>query len=216
MPSVKLYNLEGAAAGTTELPDRIFGVKVKSDVVEQAVLAQRNNARVAIAHTKTRGEVRGGGKKPWRQKGTGRARHGSIRSPIWKGGGVTFGPRNTRNFSVKINKKQKQQALFMALSDKVANERLILVDQLTLAQPKTKLFAQIMKKLPIKGSTLVVLPGANMALIKSSRNIPGVTPIRGDSLNVLDVVKHVSILMPAESVDVITKTFTSGARKGQA
>lgn len=216
MATVKLFNLEGAATGTKELPDRIFGVRVKSDVVEQAVLAQRNNARVAIAHTKTRAEVRGGGKKPWRQKGTGRARHGSIRSPIWKGGGVTFGPRNTRNYSVKINKKHKQQALFMALSDKVANERLILVDQLTLTQPKTKLFAQIMKKLPIKGSTLVVLPGANMALIKSSRNIPGVTPIRGDSLNVLDVVKHVSILMPAESVDVITKTFTSGERKGKA
>lgn len=216
MPSVKLFTLEGAAAGTKELPDRIFGLKVKSDVVEQAVLAQRNNARVAIAHTKTRAEVRGGGKKPWRQKGTGRARHGSIRSPIWKGGGVTFGPRNTRNFSVKINKKQKQQALFMALSDKVSNERLILVDQLTLAQPKTKLFAQLMKKLPLKGTTLVILPGANVALIKSSRNIPGVTPIRGDSLNVLDVVKHVSILMPAESVDVIAKTFTSGERKGKA
>jgi len=212
MPSVPVYTIDGTKHGTKELPDRIFGLKIRRDVIEQAVLAQRANSRVAIAHTKTRAEVRGGGKKPWRQKGTGRARHGSIRSPIWKGGGVTFGPRNTRNYSQKINRKQKQQALFMALSGKAASQQVVLVEGLKLEQPKTKLFAGILKKLPVGKTSLVVLAGNTAPLIRASRNIPGVTPIRADSLNVLDVVKHASLVLPVEAVELIERTYRTGAK----
>lgn len=210
MPKVKVFTLDGKESGTHQLPDRIFGVKVAPAVVQQAVLAQRANSRTAIAHTQTRGEVRGGGKKPWRQKGTGRARHGSIRSPIWKGGGVTFGPRSDRNFSQKINRKTKQRALFMALSDKVAANHLVLVETLKLEPPKTKIFAGILKKLPLGKSVLVVLPGKDDQVVRSSRNIPGVTSIRADSLNILDVLQHVSILMPTTAVAALEKTYTVG------
>ncbi|MBI4093264.1 MAG: 50S ribosomal protein L4 [Candidatus Kerfeldbacteria bacterium] len=207
MPIVPMYNQAGQQVGSHDLPDRIFGLTVKPELVAQAVLTQQANARTAIAHTKTRGEVRGGGKKPWRQKGTGRARHGSIRSPLWKGGGVTFGPRNTRNFSLKMNKKARQKALYMALSDKVAANRLIVIDSLELPAIKTKAFIAVMKKLPLQPSTLVILPAADERLVKSCRNIPNVTTIRGDSLNVVDVMKHESILLPRPAVEVIDKTY---------
>lgn len=213
MASVTLYNQEGKDVGTKELPKRIFDVPVKPSVVERAVVTQRANARVAIAHTKTRGEVRGGGKKPWRQKGTGRARHGSIRSPIWKGGGVTFGPRKDRNFSLKMNKKERQQALFMTLTDKVAQKNLVLLDALTIAAIKTKPFATMLRKLPVKNTVLVAIPEKSENLEKSARNIPGVTVIRANSLNVIDVLNHKTLVMPEAAVAVIEKTYTTGSTK---
>lgn len=215
MPSVKVYSLEGKAVGTKTLPDEIFGLPVRPEVVQQAVLAQRANARQPIAHTKTRAEVRGGGKKPWRQKGTGRARHGSIRSPLWKGGGVTFGPRNTRNFSLKLNKKVRRQALFMALSDKVAADQLVLLESLQLPAIKTKVMATLLKKLPVGASILLVLPGKDESVVKSSRNISGLTPIRGDSLNVIDVLRHQSLLMPTSAIETIVKTFHAANNPGR-
>lgn len=207
MATVNLYRMDGTKVGTKELPDRIFGVTVKPSLVEQAVVTQRANARVAIAHTKTRSEVRGGGRKPWKQKGTGRARHGSIRSPIWRGGGVTFGPRSNRNFSKKMNKKERQKALFMTLSDKVASERLVLLDKFEVAAIKTKAFATIMKKLPVKGSVLLVLAAKDPNIEKSARNIQDVTTILGNSLNVIDVMNHKYLVMPQQSIDVIEKTY---------
>lgn len=138
MEKYPVYNIKAEKIKEAELNPAVFGVKVKESVVHQVMVAQMANARVAIAHTKTKGEVRGGGIKPWKQKGTGRARHGSIRSPLWKGGGVTFGPRKDRNFSQKVNKKMKTKALFMCLSDKVKNGLMVLVDKLNLAEGKTK------------------------------------------------------------------------------
>ncbi|MBI4090176.1 MAG: 50S ribosomal protein L4 [Candidatus Kerfeldbacteria bacterium] len=210
MVKVPIYNLEGKEVGVRALPDRIFGVSVSPALVEQAVVAQRAQGRATVAHTKTRAQVRGGGKKPWRQKGTGRARHGSIRSPIWKGGGVAHGPRPERNYSLKLNQKAKQKALFMVLSDKVASKQLVLVDKLELPSIKTKAFAQLLKKLPVAASTLLVLPAKNQQLEKSSRNIPGVTPIQGHSLNVVDVLRHRSLLMPEQAVEVIERTYRHG------
>ncbi len=125
---VKLYNWQGKVSGDELLDSKIFGIEPKPGVIHQVVIAQQKNSRDVIAHTKGRSDVRGGGKKPWKQKGTGQARHGSIRSPLWAGGGITFGPTSSRNFGIKINKKLKKQALAMALSDKVANEKLILVE----------------------------------------------------------------------------------------
>ncbi|HRY63376.1 MAG TPA: 50S ribosomal protein L4 [Patescibacteria group bacterium] len=142
-----LYNQSGEVVKEIKLNPAIFDVKINQPVIHQVAVAQMANARVAIAHTKTKGEVRGGGKKPWKQKGTGRARHGSTRSPLWKGGGVTFGPRNTRNFSQKVNKKMKKIALFSCLTDKAQSQALVLVDKFELPVVKTKEFAKIILNL---------------------------------------------------------------------
>src|SRR3989339_146560 len=141
---VKVYNLEGKEVREEELEQSFFDIVVKPEVVQQAVEAQLANSRQVLAHTKGRGEVRGGGKKPWKQKGTGRARHGSIRSPLWKGGGVTFGPTKERNFSQKINKKAKQQALFSVLSKKLADQEIKVVDEIKIKNIKTKEMAKIL------------------------------------------------------------------------
>jgi large subunit ribosomal protein L4 len=144
---VKVYNQNAESVGEMELSPKVFGVKVKPALVYQAVVTQMANMRKVLAHTLIRSEVRGGGKKPWAQKGTGRARHGSSRSPIWRGGGVTFGPRKDRNFKMRLNKKMRQGAMLMALSDKVANEHFIVLDKLEMAEYKTKVFDGIVEKL---------------------------------------------------------------------
>jgi len=141
---VSVYDQQGKEIGTTLLPKEIFDVKLNPDLVHQVATSQMANRRQVIAHTKDRGEVRGGGKKPWRQKGTGRARHGSIRSPLWKGGGVTFGPTKERNFKKIIPKKMKRKALFMVLSAKAKENLLIILDTLKLPLPKTKVISQIL------------------------------------------------------------------------
>jgi large subunit ribosomal protein L4 len=156
---VPVYNQKAEEIGKTELPGEIFEVEMNSDLVHQAVLAQQANQRRKIAKTKDRGEKRGGGRKPWRQKGTGRARAGSNRSPIWKGGGVTFGPTTERIFKKKITKKMRKKALFMVLSAKVRNNLLLVVDSLNFEKAKTKLAKEILDKLFLeKGSGLVALP----------------------------------------------------------
>lgn len=212
MPKVSVYNLEGQVVGEETLKPEYFGVKPNHGLIEQVVTAQLANARQVLGHTKTRGEVAGGGKKPWAQKHTGRARHGSIRSPIWKGGGVTFGPRLNRNFSLKINKVMKRKALLMSLSDKVASKALVLLDKLEVPEIKTKKFAAVLSKLPVKGkSTLIVLKNSDEKVIKSARNLPKVKTIRADSLNVYDVLRHQFILAPKETIEVIERVF--GSRK---
>lgn len=150
MAKVKVYNQKGEAIKTLELNDQVFGVPMKVELIWQAVVAQLANARQNIAHTKGRSEVRGGGKKPWRQKGTGRARHGSIRSPIWIGGGVTFGPTKNRNFSKSINKKVRRKALLVALSDKAANNNVVVVDTFNLDKIKTKEMYAILHNLKLR------------------------------------------------------------------
>jgi len=153
MIKTPVYNVNGEKVSEVELNPKVFGLAVKPDLVSFVVIAQKANQRQVLAHTKNKGEVRGGGRKPWRQKGTGRARHGSIRSPLWRGGGVTFGPTKERNFSLKINKKEKRQALLMVLSDKAKHEKIILIDKLELDQPKTKKFFQILQNVNLRVKT---------------------------------------------------------------
>ena len=205
---ITIYDQEGKEAGTTLLPKEIFDVKMNPDLIHQVVVSQMANRRKVIAHTKTRGEVSGGGKKPWKQKGLGRARHGSIRSPIWRHGGIVFGPTKEKVFTKKIPKKMKRKALFMTLSDKVKNNLLILLDKLKLEQPKTKFMSEILKKLPSKRkSSLIALPEMDKNLILAARNLPEVETIQVKDLNCLDLLSFKYLIMPKESVKVIKETF---------
>ena len=203
-----VYNQEGKEIGQTLLPKEIFEVKLNHDLVHQVVVSQMANRRQVIAHTKDRGEVRGGGKKPWRQKGTGRARHGSIRSPLWKGGGVTFGPTKERVFKKEIPKKMRRKALFMVLSEKVRNNLLILLDKLKIEKAKTKPMTEIFKKLPSKGeSVLLVLPGMDKDLILSARNIKNTAVLQAKDLDCFDLLSFKYLVMPKDAIKVIKETF---------
>ena len=204
----KVYNQTGDEVGECLLPKAVFELKVNQDLVHQVVVCQASNRRQGNAQTKDRSEVRGGGKKPWRQKGTGRARHGSIRSPLWKGGGVTFGPRNERNYKKIVPKKMRRQALLMVLSAKAQNKFLIVLEGLEFKEFKTKLASQVLKSLPMeKGSKLIVLPEYNKNLVLSFRNIPSVGVVSASDMNALDLMsfKYVVILKPA--IKVIEKVF---------
>lgn len=212
MAKSKVYNLEGKAVGEHVLNPEVFAVQVKPVVVQQAVVAQQASARSPFAHTKTRSEKRGGGRKPWRQKGTGRARHGSSRSPIWRGGGVTFGPRAERNFTKGVNKKMKKSALRMVLSDKASDSSVILVESLSLPEIKTKQVVSALSKLPLKGhKTLFVTEKDDGKLVLSSRNIKDVQTIGADSLNILDLLKAHNIVIPVSALATIDKLY--GPRK---
>jgi len=190
MATVKLYNQEGTSVGDIQLDAGLFEVAVNPSLVHEAVVAQSANVRVALAHTKTRGEVRGSGKKPWKQKGTGRARHGSRRSPIWSGGGITFGPRSIRNFAVKMNRKARRKALAMVLSDKVAHEKFIAVDGLTIEEGKTRQLADVLSKLPSAGKkTLVITAPENKTIAKAAQNLTGVESFPANALNVIALLR---------------------------
>ena len=205
---VKTYNQKGESVGETELPKEIFDVPLNPDLVHQVVMVQMANQRKKIAKTKDRAEVRGGGKKPWRQKGTGRARHGSIRSPIWRGGGVTFGPTTEKVFKKRIPKKMKRKALFMVLSTKARENLILVLDDLKIEKPKTKLMTEILTKLFLKkGSGLIVLPKINKNVILATRNIPGAVTIQAKDLNVLDLLSRKYVLILKEAIKVIKDTF---------
>ena len=209
MPKIKVYNLKGEVVREEQLDSKFFEVVVKPVVVQQVVEAQLANSRQILAHTKGRSEVRGGGRKPWRQKGTGRARHGSIRSPLWRGGGVTFGPTKERNFSKGINKKMKTKALQMVLTDKAKNQKIILIDELKLAEAKTKKLVEILNNLPLKGkSTLITLPKKDELIIKSANNLPKVDTLPLTSLNVYDLLRFEYLLMPASGVKKIIEIYS--------
>lgn len=208
MAVISLYNTKGDKVGSLELEASLFDVKANPALVHEAVVAQQANSRVAIAHTKNRGEVAGSSKKPWKQKGTGRARHGSTKSPIWIGGGITFGPRSDRNFSVKINKQAKRKALAMVLSEKVANEKFVAIDALTLKDGKTKELAEILKNLPIsKKKTLIILPPEQKDVALAAQNLKGIETMPANTLNVVDLLKTDVILMSKDAVDMVTKTY---------
>ena len=212
---VKVYNQQAEAIGEMELSPKVFGVKANAALVHQAVVTQMANERKVIAHTKDRGEVRGGGRKPWKQKGTGRARVGSSRSPIWIGGGVTFGPRNDRNFKMRINKKMKQQALLMALSDKVANDCLVVLDKLEMQEFKTKVFKSIIEKLGKqavkadnkKPSWLIMVDGAEEKLNYSARNLVGIKLINSDNINLVDLLKYKNLVMTKVAVEKVEEKY---------
>lgn len=209
---IPVYNNKAEEVGKIELSDRVFGLPLNKDLLYQVVTSQMANKRQVIAHAKGRSEVRGGGKKPWRQKGTGRARHGSIRSPIWKGGGVTFGPTKEKNFKKKINKKMLKKALGVALSSKVRDGRMIILDQLSITAPKTKEMAQILRGLSTLFESklkniLLVTPVQNTDIVRSSRNLPYLDTVEARNLNPLNVISHRFVIMPKDSVESIERLF---------
>lgn len=205
---IKVYNLAGKETGDMELSDKVFGVKVKPEVVHQVFVQQTNNQREPWADTKNRGEVSGGGKKPWQQKGTGRARHGSIRSPIWKGGGVAFGPLTDRNYKTKINKKTRQAVIKMCLSDKAQSGNLLVVEDFNFEQPKTKLFASVVKAMPTKMKNFLVLTaGKDDAVLRMTKNLKTVKTLRASDANVMDLVKKGVILTSKDGVKKLEEVF---------
>lgn len=214
----ELYNQLGEVVGEINLPDSIFGVAMNADLLKQVLDAQSANSRQLLAHAKDRGEVRGGGRKPWRQKGTGRARHASIRSPIWEGGGVTFGPAKEKSFKKKINKKMKRGALFMALSSKFKDKELLMLDGLKTESPKTKSGNNIMKILSSKmhgyrankkkaDSILLVIPKHDETMARAFNNLPFVEMLSADSLNTKDILANKYMILIKDAVPVIEKTF---------
>lgn len=209
-----IYNMKREKVGTVELPEGVFGVTWKGSVVKQVLDAQMANRRQAWANTKDRSEVRGGGKKPWRQKGTGRARHGSTRSPIWIGGGKAHGPIAARNYSQKINKKVRRSAIAMLLSKKLSDGGLLILDSITLEAPKTKvLAAQLrtfmeMPKTKKNFSVLVVPSVESKDVARAGRNLPKSKISHPASLNVYDLMNYKHIVVDKASIDEIARTYS--------
>lgn len=211
---ISVYNSSVDKTKDIEISQRIFGVKPKTEVIHQVVVAQQANARQVLAHTKDKSEVRGGGKKPWRQKGTGRARHGSSRSPIWKGGGVTFGPTKDRNFTKGINKKQKQLAMAMCLSNKVSENSFLVFENIELANGKTKdlkdWIATVKSKIAeVKDNKkfLLVLDKSDDNINRAVNNLDKVDVILADSLNCVDILNHDTMLASEKAVAKIDQHY---------
>ncbi|MGD9567304.1 MAG: 50S ribosomal protein L4 [Sedimentibacter sp.] len=206
MPKVALYDITGSQVGDIELSDNIFGVEVNTHVMYEAVKNYLANQRQGTQSAKLRGEVRGGGRKPWRQKGTGRARQGSIRAPQWKGGGVVFAPK-PRDYSYAIPKKVKRLALKSALSSKVQDQEIIVVDKLVLEQAKTKEMVKVLKNLNSGKKTLVVIPERDEAVVRAAANIPGVKTAYVNTINVYDILNCDSFLITREAVNKVEEVY---------
>lgn len=207
MAKAKVYNLQGKEVDVISLNPEIFEVPLSEELLLQALHVQRTNARETLAHTKTRSNVRGGGKKPWKQKGTGRARAGSIRSPLWIGGGIIFGPLKERNYSLNLNRKMRKKAILMALSDKVRENSLIIVDDFNTVEPKTKEMVKALGNLKIDGSVLLTAGKKSANLKRASANLKKVELIQADSLNLEEVLKSKYMVVDAASLPIIEKTF---------
>ena len=199
---VPVYNMGGEKVGETELADRIFAAPVNEAVMHQALVRQLANARLGTHKTKTRAEVSGGGRKPWRQKGTGRARQGSTRSPQWRKGGIVFGPQ-PRSYRKKMPRKMRRLALRSALSVKAASEQIILLDTLRMEEPRTKDMVALLDSLSIPDSALILLSDRDDAVERSVRNIPAVKTLRANYLNIRDLLSHDHLLVPLEALEVI-------------
>jgi len=210
---IKVYNQSIEAVKDLELAAKIFGVKASNELLHQAVVAQMANARQVLAHTKDRSEVSGSGKKTWKQKGTGRARAGSTQSPIWIGGGVTFGPTKNRNFKKKINQKMKQKALFMALSDKLITNSLIILDNLEFKEYKTKQFNTLLTGLEKKvldntrRDILIINEAKEEKAKYSGRNLKGVKIINLENINLVDLLNYKNLLLTEAVVNVLTERY---------
>lgn len=191
-----------------EVSSTIFKAPINPSLVAQAIRVRLINARTGTAHTKTRAEVRGGGRKPWRQKGTGRARHGSTRSPIWTGGGITFGPRAHKP-SATMPTSMRRSALFSALTDKLQNKGLMVVNTFELKQPKTQLVNKIFQDLDVNSSALIVVPAKDEALIKATRNLPNVKVMVAPVLHPYEILKHQTVIILKDSLSVMEDTFVS-------
>ena len=214
-----IYNQNGESQGSVELPAAVFEVPFNADLVHQSVLVYQANKRQGTAHTKTRGEVSGGGRKQWRQKGTGRARHGSTRSPIWIGGGVAFGPRKDKVYSLNLPKKMKRKALLMTLSEKAKAKTIIVLKDIKLEEAKTKLMTETLSNLREKidlfgkGRVLIVLPKKEETIIRAARNLQKVKTIEARELNSLNVLSFKYLIIPEASIKVIESTFIKSLAK---
>lgn len=207
MPKVAVYNVNGDQVGELELSDAVFGQAVNEAVLHEVVVMQLANRRKGTHDTKTRSEVSGGGRKPWRQKGTARARHGSIRSPIWRGGGTVFGP-HPRDYRYSVPKKVRRLALKSALSSKVEEGRILVLDELSLDAPKTRKMVDILGNLKAADGALVVTADRDFSVERSSRNIPGVKSLEAANLNVLDVLDHPNLVITKDAVAKVEEVLS--------
>ena len=205
MASVSVYNMEGKEVGTMELNDAVFGVEINEHLVHLAVVRQLANKRQGTQKAKTRSEVRGGGRKPWRQKGTGHARQGSIRAPQWTGGGVVFAP-TPRDYSVKMNKKEKQLAMKSVLTSKVNESKFIVLDELKLAEIKTKQIKAVLDNLKVE-KALIVTKEKDDVVVKSANNLPKVATTALNNINVYDILKYDTVVVTSEAVAAIEEVY---------
>ena len=205
MANVSVYNIEGKEVGSIELNDAVFGVEINEHLVHMAVVNQLANNRQGTQSAKTRSEVSGGGRKPWRQKGTGHARQGSTRAPQWTGGGIVFAPK-PRDYSFKMNKKEKKLALLSALTSKVADNNIVVLDEFKLDEIKTKKFAEVMNNLKVS-KALVVLEGENKNVVLSGRNIPTVKVSATNEINTYDVLKYDTLVVTKAAVEKLQEVY---------
>ena len=205
MANVKVYNMEGNEVGTMELSDAVFGVEVNENLVHLAVVRQLANKRQGTQKAKGRSEVSGGGRKPWRQKGTGHARQGSIRAPQWTGGGIVFAPK-PRDYEIKVNKKEKRAALKSALTTKVNEGKIVVLDSFNMDEIKTKKFVAVMDALKVNGA-LVVLPEGSDNVVKSAHNVPAVKTAMINTINVYDILKYDSLVLTQDAAAAITEVY---------
>lgn len=206
MPKVDVYDVEGKKVKTLELKEEVFGIAPNEAVVHSVLVNYLANQRQGTQSTKTRAEVSGGGRKPWRQKGTGRARQGSIRAPHWVGGGIALGPK-PRSYNYTVNKKEKRLAIKSLLSSKVLENELTVVDHLELKEIKTKEVAKILNNLKLEGKTVILLPEGNENIQKSARNIEGVKTLRVDTINVYDLLKHKNLVVTEDTVKKLEEVY---------
>lgn len=205
---ISVYNIEGKKVEDMDLSDSVFGISKNDDLIHQVAVSLGANKRESIAHTKTRGERSGSGRKPWKQKGTGRARVGSVRSPIWKKGGIVFGPRSERNYKKKINSKMNIKAILSVLSGKAKDKEIYVVDKMELPEKKTKEMAKVVKNLKISGKTLLVFGKTEKDAMLASRNLKDAQNIFSDQLNVLDMLSSKNMLISKESIKKIEKKYS--------
>lgn len=207
MTKIAVYNLKGEKTKDLEVNKDIFGVEIKKTLIHQVFVALRANIRQAWAHTKDRSDVSGGGRKPWKQKGTGRARHGSNRSPIWSGGGVTFGPINLRNYTQKINKKMNKKAVAMCLADKISSNKIFLFEDFNF-NGKTKEVNELFKKLSIPTKKTLLLANQEDKSLLAVRNLKEIEIIRTNDLNVMDLLNHKILIMNLKSLEILENRLT--------
>ena len=205
MATVSVYNMEGSEVGKMDLNDNVFAANVNEHLMHMAAVLQLANKRQGTQKAKTRSEVRGGGRKPWRQKGTGHARQGSTRAPQWTGGGVVFAPK-PRDYSFKMNKKEKRIALLSALSSKVAESKIVVLDEFKLDEIKTKKFVEVMNNLKVENA-LVVLEGENKNVVLSGRNIPSVKVTATNEINTYDVLKYTTLVVTKAAVEKLEEVY---------
>ena len=206
MPKVDVYNMQGKKVSDVELSEAVFGIEPNENVVHSVLVNYLANQRQGTQSTKTRAEVRGGGRKPWRQKGTGRARQGSIRAPQWVKGGIALGPK-PRSYKYTVNKKERRLAIKSLLSSKVLENELTVVDKLELKEIKTKTMVKALSDLKVEGKTLIVLADKNENVLMSSRNIEGVKTITANNINVFDLLKYTNLILPVDTVKKLEEVY---------